>query len=530
MDIRRRDLVRASMGTGLSLSVLGLASRQARAGEPQPSSQAPAQEEPETDSQPDPASTPFDSTTVSELARALSRRPYKAPPHGLPAVLADMSFDQFNSIIYDPAKALWAGDHLNFDVEFFPRGYLYKPRVNMYEVQDGRATLIPYSPDLFQYRNPKLKVDKDIGFSGLRLRYAFDPGHLQECAVFLGASYFRATARGQVYGLSARGFAKDTGTLKGEEFPLFRAFWLEKPAADSHALVMYGLLDSPSLTGAFRFTIRPGDTTLFDVQSVFYPRVDIAGAGIAPLTGMYFFDFNDHDHVDDWRPAAHDSEALQMWTGAGQQLYRPLTNPTDLQLGAFVDSGPYGFGLMQRRRAFHDYEDLVLKYEKRPSLWIEPVGNWGDGTVNLVEIPTPSEVNDNIVAFWRPKETLKANQAYRYTYRMYWGWDTPWPTHLARVAATRVGNVVDHPELRQFVIDFTGAPFRTLPPNTPYHLIIHTTPGEIRKITLLPNPHIHGMRAMFQLAPGDAKLCEMQAQLATDKGPISETWLYRWTP
>lgn len=517
MEIRRRDLVKASAKAGAGLSFLALAGQ--RQGHAQSST-----EEKKTN-------TPFNASTVPDLARALSRKPYRAPDQSLPAILANMNFDQFNTITYDPQKALWAGEHLAFDVEFFPRGYLYKPRVTMYEVENGTSRPIPYSSDLFNYSDPKLKVDEDIGFSGLRLRYALDhPDIMQECAVFLGASYFRATARGQVYGLSARGFAKDTGTLKGEEFPLFRAFWLERPEPGSQSLVMHALLDSPSLTGAFRFTIRPGETTLFDVQSEFFPRVDIVGAGIAPLTGMYFFDFNDHNHVDDWRPAAHDSEALQMWTGAGQQLFRPLTNPTDLQLSAFTDGGPYGFGLMQRRRAFHDYEDLVLHYEKRPSLWIEPVGNWGDGTVNLVEIPTPSEVNDNIVAFWRPKEKLRAGQSYRYTYRMYWGWDTPWPTRLARVAATRVGAVVDHPELRQFVIDFTGAPFQSLPPGTNYHLDIHTTPGEVKKVTLLPNPHTHGIRAMFALAPGDAQLCEMQARLMTDQGPISETWLYRWTP
>lgn len=523
MNIRRRDLVK----TGTSLSLLALAGGRSL-GEAAAETTGPARK---NDAPPSSAPTPFDENTVQALARALARKPYKAPEHALPAVLADMNFDQFNSIAYDPQKALWHGDNLAFDVEFFPRGYLYKPRVAMYEVENGQSRVIPYNADLFTYRDPKLKVNEDVGFSGLRLRYALEtPGIMQECAVFLGASYFRATAKGQVYGLSARGFAKDTGTLKGEEFPLFRAFWLEKPAPGSQSLVMHALLDSPSLTGAFRFTIRPGDTTLFDVQSVFFPRVEITCAGIAPLTGMYYFDFNDHAHVNDWRPAAHDSEGLQIWTGSAQQLYRPLTNPTDLQLSSFADSGPYGFGLAQRRRAFHDYEDLALQYEKRPTLWIEPVGNWGDGSVNLVEIPTPSEVNDNIVSFWRPKAPLKPGHSYSYTYRMYWGWDTPWPTHLARVAATRVGSVVDHPETRQFVIDFKGAPFHTLPADTRYRFTATATPGDIRDVVIMPNPHDHGIRVMFKLQPGDAKLCEMQGLLATDQGPISETWLYRWTP
>ncbi|UMM64184.1 glucan biosynthesis protein [Aristophania vespae] len=513
MKILRRDLMKASLSAGVGLSALGLKTPKASA---RSSSHA---------------SRPFDESTVRTLARNLSRKAFSAPSHELPAVLANMDFDQFSSITYDPEKTLWHSDKLAFDVEFFPRGYLYKPRVDMYEVIGGKATAIAYDPDSYHYADPSLKVSGDIGFSGLRIRYALNtPGVMEECAVFLGASYFRAFAKGQIYGLSARGFAKDTGSLKGEEFPFFRSFWLEKPQAGSDSLVVHALMDSPSLTGAFRFTIRPGETTLFDVQSTIFPRQDIANGGIAPLTGMFYFDANNRDHVDDWRPAAHDSEALQVWTGTKQQLYRPLNNPTDLQISGFSDNGPYGYGLMQRKRSFSDYEDIALHYEQRPSLWIEPVGNWGDGEVELVEIPSPSEVNDNIVSFWHPKQPLQAGKSYNFTYRMYWGWDTPWPTHLARVVATRVGAVVDHPEARLFVIDFNGEPFQSLPKDTNFHLIAEAKPGAIRNIVIERNPYIQGVRTTFELVPGDAKLSELQVQLATDQGPISETWLYRWTP
>ncbi|MEJ5156029.1 glucan biosynthesis protein G [Gluconobacter wancherniae] len=520
MSILRRDLVK--VGAGLSL--LGASGSLAHA------QSAPAQ--PETPQpNPMPKPVPFDDKTVRNIAQALSKKSYAGPSQDMPSAIANMDFDQFRSIAYNPDKALWHNDKLAFDVEFFPRGFLYKPRIGMNEVVNGQSTPVPYDPDLFTYGNPVLRVTDDLGFAGLRLRYAINtPGVMEECAVFLGASYFRAVAKGQNYGLSARGFANGTGDSKGEEFALFREFWLEKPEPGVNSIVIHALLDSPSVVGAFRFTIRPGDTTVFDVQTSFFPRQSITQAGIAPLTGMFYFDTNERNHVDDWRPAAHDSEALQIWTGAGQQLYRPLVNPTLLQFSAFTDSSPQGFGLMQRKRSFQDYQDLALNYEKRPSLWIEPIGNWNDGAVDLVEIPTPNEVNDNIVSFWRPKEPLKEGQEYAFTYRMYWSWDTPWPTHLARVAATRVGAVVDHPEARFFVIDFTGEPFHNVPQDAHFHLLPQSTPGTIRNVVVEPNPQINGWRTTFEFVPGDAKMCELQAQLANDQGPISEKWMYHWTP
>ena len=526
MSILRRDLVK--LGAGLTL--LGTASRMAHAQSTAPLSTAPlAATKPAA--APAPQATPFDDGTVRLLAQRLSKKAYSPPSQTLPSAIANMDFDQFRSIAFNPDKALWHGQNLAFDVEFFPRGFLYKPRIGMNEVTGGQSTPIPYDPDAFTYANPVLRVTDDLGYAGLRLRYAINTaGMMEECAVFLGASYFRAVAKGQNYGLSARAFANGTGNPKGEEFALFREFWIEKPEPGVESIVIHALLDSPSLTGAFRFTIRPGDTTVFDVQSSLFPRQDITESGIAPLTGMFYFDANARNHVDDWRPAAHDSEALQIWTGAGQQLYRPLTNPTDLQFSAFADSSPHGFGLMQRKRSFHDYEDLALNYQKRPSLWIEPIGNWGDGAVDLVEIPTPNEVNDNIVSFWRPKQPMKGGQEYSYIYRMYWGWDTPWPTQMARVAATRIGSVTDHPEARFFAIDFTGAPFQNVPPGTNFHLITQASPGTIRNVVVEPNPEIQGWRATFEFVPGDAKTCELQAQLANDQGPVSEKWMYRWTP
>lgn len=511
-EVQRRDLMRGGAGLALAASVgggIGRARAEDLGG----------------------ATGTFDDSTVVQIARRLAGSAYRAPDQSLPKVLDNLNFDQFRGIAYRSDRALWGNDGLAFDVEFFPRGFLYRPRIEIYEVKDGQSTAVPYSPDLFTYADPALRVGDSLGFAGLRLRNAINtPGVMEEFCVFLGASYFRAVAKGQTYGLSARGFADGTGDPKGEEFALFRAFWLEKPQPGVQSVVIHALLDSPSLAGAFRFTIRPGDATVFDVQSTLFPRTTIAQGGIAPQTGMFYFDANDRNHVDDWRPAAHDSEALQMWTGADQQLFRPLRNPLDLQVSTFSDVAPRGFGLMQRRRAFHDFEDLALHYEKRPSLWVEPIGDWGAGWVDLVEIPTPNEVNDNIVSFWRPKEPLRAGKEYSYTYRMYWGWDVPFPTPMARVGATRVGGVTDDPDARFFALDFAGAPFDHLPKDTHFHAVPKTSAGTVRNVVVEPNPEINGVRVTFSFAPGDAKVADLSCVLETDSGPISEQWLYRWTP
>lgn len=477
---------------------------------------------------PQPRPGPFDSSTVRELARNLARSPFEAPDARLPGPLAHLDFDAYRGIRYRKDHALWAGQGLRFTAEFLPRGFLFPELVQMFQVENGQSTDVPYSPDVFDYADPRLRVPDLLGYSGVRIHTPLNrEDYFDEVCVFQGASYFRAVARGQVYGLSARGLAIGTGSPKGEEFARFRAFWLEKPGVGADALVVHALLDSQSATGAFRFTIRPGQTTVFDTEATLYPRVDISESGIAPLTGMFDFDANNHNRFDDWRPAAHDSEGISLWTGRGEQIFRPLNNPTDLQFTVFSDDSPRGFGMMQRKRAFADYQDLALDYEKRPSLFIEPVGAWGSGAVDVIELPTINEVNDNMVAFWRPKDKLAAGGEYPFTYRMHWGWDCPLPTVLARVAATRIGAGADK-NTREFVIDFVGDAFKDSGLRVAPDL--GASKGEIRKVVSEPNPEIGGWRIMFELAPGSEKLVDMHARLTGDKGPLSETWIYHWTP
>ncbi len=481
-------------------------------------------------SKPEPAPGPFDGSTVRTLARAVSQHPFEKPAASLPAPIAHLDFDAYRGIRYRKDRALWASQNLRFTAEFLPRGFLFPERVDMFEVADGQSKPVPYDPGIFDYADPKLKVPDMLGYSGMRLHTPLNrPDYFDEVCVFQGASYFRAVARGQTYGLSARGLAIGTGNPKGEEFARFRAFWLERPQPGSDAVVVHALLDTPSAAGAFRFTIRPGQTTIFDTEGVLYPRVDITESGIAPMTGMFDFDANNHARFDDWRPAAHDSDGLSFWTGGGEQIWRALNNPVDLQYTSFVDTNPRGFGMMQRKRAFADYQDLALDYQNRPSLFIEPVGAWNGGAVDLIELPSPNEVNDNMVAFWRPKDKLAKGGEYAFTYRMHWGADAPSATPLGRAVDTRIGAGAD-PHTRQIVVDFAGDAIKALAPDAKLNLDVGASKGTVRNVNSMANPQIGGWRLVFELVPDGEKLVDMHARiLGADNKTLTETWIYRWT-
>src|SRR5690348_6462033 len=261
-----------------------------------------------------PGGTGFDASTVRNLARELAAKPYKPPSAALPDSFAKLTYDQYRAIRFDPGHALWRGKGLPFEVQFFHRGFIYKDRVDIYEVSEGKAEPIHYNPDLFSFGDARPPAGDDIGFAGFRIHAPFNGAdYFDEVCAFLGASYFRAVAKNQIYGLSARGLAIKTADPGGEEFPVFKTFWLERPQPGTASIVVHALLDSPSCTGAFRFTVRPGEDTVIDVESALYPRADIAQIGLAPLTSMFFFDASHRAGFDDYRPAVHDSNGLLIW-------------------------------------------------------------------------------------------------------------------------------------------------------------------------------------------------------------------------
>lgn len=347
---------------------------------------------------------------------------------------------------------------------------------------------------------------------------------MNDFATFQGASYFRVVADGQRFGLSARGLAINTAEGGGEEFPHFRDFWLIRPEVGATSMVALALLDSPSTTGAYRFTMRPGPVTIVDVELMLFPRRRIDKIGLAPLTSMFLFDATTRFGHDDYRNAVHDSNGLQILTGGGERIFRPLANPSRLQISAFVDRDPRGFGLVQRSRRFSDFHDLEARYDLRPSAWIEPVGDWGPGAVVLVEIPTEFETNDNIVAFWRPDEPVEPSQPLNLAYRMHWCDTVPDSDSLARAMSTRCGQGGDGGR-RLFVVDFAD-----MPPDVPAPTVeVSASDGEIVNVAGAVNPATGGFRTSFELDPGDASLVELRLVLTAASVPVSEIWLYRWT-
>jgi glucans biosynthesis protein len=472
------------------------------------------------------APQPFTVQTVADLARTRAAQPYRPPPADLPARLAKLDYDAYRGIRFRPERALWRSEGLPFQAQFFHRGFFFKERVDLDEVVAGQARPIPYDPTAFASRLVDLAgLPADLGYAGLRLHAPINrPDYFDEVAVFQGASYFRSLGRDQVYGLSARGLALNTTGPGGEEFPVFRRFWLERPGPHADTCVIHALLDSPSAAGAWRFAIRPGEATVFEVEARLYPRRDLATVGIAPLTSMYLFGPASPRRFDDFRRAVHDSDGLQMLNGAGERLWRPLTNPSSIQESAFADRGPRGFGLVQRSRRLSDFEDLEARYDRRPSCWIEPQGDWGPGAVHLVELPSAKEIEDNVVAFWRPDAPLQAGREHLFRYRMSWG--PPPAPGVARVVQTRTGADWNATGARQFSIDYQGETASDLQGVQPR---VSASAGRTSPPIATRDPRTGALRVAFELQPGSARTVELRAALERSGRPASETWMYRWT-
>jgi len=483
---------------------------------------------------------PFDYAWLKGQARQYAQQPYRAPESHIPDEVKRLDWDQYQAIRYRPGHALWAGDKLRFEARFFHLGLFFQSSVRIFEVNGGQARELAYDPAMFDYGKSGLsagKLPKDLGFAGFRLNFHTDLE--RDVAAFLGASYFRAVGSDWQYGLSARGLAIDCGMPRPEEFPNFTGFWLERPAADSSRLVVYALLDSPSVAGAYRFEIQPGASLVMDVDAALYPRKAIERLGVAPLTSMFQYGENDRRAAaaNDWRPEIHDSDGLSLWRGNGEWVWRPLTNPAQLRFNSYQDDNPRGFGLLQRDRDFDHYQDDGVFYDLRPSLWVEPKAGWGKGAVQLVEIPTVDETFDNIVCFWNPQDKPQAGQELLFSYRLHWGRQMPAQPPLATVVATRtgIGGVVGQKRSyysRRFVVDFAGGDLGLLGPHARVTPVISAARGTVELTSARPLHDIDGYRLMFDLKPSDDSVApiDLRAYLAVDGQPLSETWLYQWTP
>lgn len=464
-------------------------------------------------------------------AERLASLDYESGSDDVPEDVANMTYDQYRDIRFKTQAAIWADQPVQFRLDLLHLGFVYKEPVQIALVEDGKVREIPFAPDLFTY-GPLVEPPErpeGLGFSGFRARYPINsPDLFDEFVVFQGASYFRAVARNQLYGLSARGLAINTAEPEGEEFPSFRRYWIERPSGETDKLVVYALLDSPSVTGAYRFQATPGAETVIDVDASIFARREVKKIGLAPLTSMFLFNGINRAAFDDYRHAVHDSDGLQMLSGAGEWIWRPLCNPRDLQVSDFSDQAPRGFGLIQRARRYGDFEDAEAKYERRPSLWIEPIGDWGKGFVELVEIPTDREINDNIVCYWRPAGEVAGMGPWQVSYRMRWTSERLPPADLLWISSSRAGLSFDH-ERRLFVVDFRKSGDAGNGDFEGLEVKVEASAGEV------VNPVIHdahpndALRVSFELDVGAEELSELRLVLTRGGKRASETWLYRWT-
>jgi glucans biosynthesis protein len=482
---------------------------------------------------------PFTFETVQHMAEDRAEKPYRERSSKLPEALSKLGYDGYQDIRFRRTSALWY-DHAMFEVQFFHRGFTYDRRVNINEIVGNAVRLVPYNPAMFEFgkRVPQVKLPAELGFAGFRIHYPLNtPAYKDELMVFLGASYFRVLGRNQLYGMSARGLAINTANEDGEEFPYFTDFWLVRPDPQQRSLTIYALLDSPSVAGAYQFEVRPGSTTQVQVSAQLYARKAIDKLGIGALTSMFLYGENSTGrHFDDYRPEVHDSDGLETQAGTGEWAWRPLVNPHTLRVNRFMDEHPRGFGLVQRDRDPMHYQDPEAFFNLRPSYWIEPLGDWGKGGVELVEIPTDEEIHDNIVAYWVPEAVVQPHKPISFSYLLSaYSHSTRWPPG-GRVISTRTGGVLAGPNgqalpgVRRMVIDFAGGDLDDLYAAQPVQAQITSNGGEIDEVTVQRMPQSAIWRVSFKLKPNGEKPVDLRCYLTLYGEALTETWTYLWKP
>jgi periplasmic glucans biosynthesis protein len=489
---------------------------------------------------------------VAKRAEERARHPFHSPRAELPKVLANLNYDQYRQIRFRRSEDLWRADNLPFRIEFFFPGYLYQEPVHIYEFTATHWQPIRFAESFFDYGDLKIQneIPADTGYAGFRIMYRLNqPNQWDELGAFLGASYFRLLGKDQRYGQSARGLALDCGeTDRPEEFPIFTDWWLGKPQKDDAKLTLYGLLDSVSCTGAYRFIIQPGKTTVADIEAVLFFRepkeilaanpqrkLPIETIGLAPLTSMFWFGENSERKFDDYRTGVHDADGLLVHMENGEVLWRPLDNPAVMRHQIFHAPDIRGFGLLQRERSFGAYQDMFNLYQLEPSVWVQPHGNWGDGNLHLVELSENYEGMDNIVAFWDPKNKPAPMQPFRFGYPLYWQMgDADVKLSENRVVSTRVGLVPGSSDTRLFVIDFKGPKLDAIPEDHPPEAIANcsTNATFVDSSQVLRNSFLKTWRVILKMQPkpGNANPVDLRCTLQQGTNILSETWTYQWSP
>jgi glucans biosynthesis protein len=518
--VNRRTLLRLALGgaaipaaAGLTASRLGAQSTPAKA--------APA-----------PLSEAFSAAKVVEMARALAAEPYRLPGAASLDVLGSASPDEIAAIRYRPADLIWAGDGLAFAIEPLHRSRNLPGEVELYTVEGTTASRLVYNPARFEFGKLKAPpASAQLGFTGFRVLRRRDDGTLHPVASLVNASILAAVAPNQVWGAISRPLTVHLPDQIGEESSQIRTIWIEKPRNVATELVMHAVVDTPSLAGAIRVTLRAEDATVIDTECTLFTRKQVDHLALAPMQATYLTGPLDWPPTSDMRPAVYEAGGVQMLTGRGEWLWRPVSNRTRLQISGFVDRDPQGFGLLQRDRAFNAFLDDENDWQRRPCLWVEPIGKWGTGEVTLLEIPAASKNNKNIACYWRPRPALAAGAEVNFAYRQFWSWQPPGRPEGAAVTLSRIGRIPgDTSDAKtRILVQFEGGQLSDPAKAAAIVPTVWSSAGKVTAVRAYRTPRQGSMRVVFDLEAAGQPLVELRLWLKQDNTPMSETWLYRWT-
>jgi periplasmic glucans biosynthesis protein len=473
---------------------------------------------------------------LAARAQALAGQAYD-PPEPIPRFLREIDYDTYQGIRFNEETSLWRESGSRLQVMLFPAGLFYTHPVDIHVIDAEGVHLLPYQKELFEFADPELerRVPPDLGYAGFKLTYPLAGDDEQnQFLVFAGASYFRAVGRENAWGLSGRGIAVNTGLPTGEEFPSFTSFWLVRPSPQDNAMRLYALLDGKSITGAYQFDVYPGESTRMEVQAALFARGDVKLPGLAPLTSMFFYGENTTRAPGEWRPEVHDSDGLLIHDGASDEwLWRPLINPRHLEMDFFETGSVRGFGLLQRDTRFDNYQDLGARYDLRPSAWVTAQGNWGPGRVVLVQLPTPSETNDNVVAFWTPAQPLSRDTPLRLAYQVHFGSPTVsgHPAGQAIHSFVGDGGIVGGGNVEgayRVIVDFRGGTLDRVGADAAVTgTVTALDGGEVLEDFVEYNAPAQAWRLSILAKPARDRDLALRAFLSHGDTAVSETWSYR---
>ena len=519
-SVNRRELLRLALGgaaipaaAGLTASSLGAQSTPAKAAGA-------------------PLSEAFSAAKVVDMARALAAEPHRPPSAASLDILGSASPEEIAAIRYRPADLIWAGAGLAFAIEPLHRSRNLPGEVELYTVEGTTASRLVYDPARFDFGKLKApSASAQLGFTGFRVLRRRDDGTLHPVASLVNASILAAVAPNQVWGAISRPLTVHLPDQIGEEPSQIRTIWIEKPRNIATELVMHAVVDTPSLAGAIRVTLRADDATVIDTECTLFTRRQVDHLALAPMQATYLTGPLDWPPTSDMRPAVYEAGGVQMLTGNGEWLWRPVSNRTRLQISGFVDRDPQGFGLLQRHRAFNAFLDDENDWQRRPCLWVEPIGKWGTGEVTLLEIPAASQNNKNIACYWRPRPALAAGAEVNFAYRQFWSWQPPSRPDGAAVTLSRIGRIPgDTSDAKtRVLVQFEGGQLSDPAKAAAIVPTIWSSAGKVTAVRAYRTPRQGSMRVVFDLDAGGQPLVELRLWLKQDNTPMSETWLYRWT-